>query len=114
VQVGLLPQLGGCQAWQLHRPTLSISYSGKVYIVNMQSLPDKLSDKQTWLILCLMGVLHKCNDAGGITAPARGLSSMAAAPTVSQPGLQQGAVAGQFAGADSAAQADHSWQPGMD
>jgi hypothetical protein len=29
--VGLLPQLGGCNAWQLHKPSLSLAYSRELW-----------------------------------------------------------------------------------
>jgi hypothetical protein len=38
MQVGLLPLLGGCQAWQLHRPSLSLVYSRELWLGSSQEL----------------------------------------------------------------------------
>uniref|UniRef100_A0A383WL10 Uncharacterized protein n=1 Tax=Tetradesmus obliquus TaxID=3088 RepID=A0A383WL10_TETOB len=38
ISVGLLPQLGGCQAWQLHRPGLRLEYGRELWRGTVQEL----------------------------------------------------------------------------
>jgi hypothetical protein len=38
LQVGLVPQLGACQAWQLHKPSLRLAYSRELWRGSRQEL----------------------------------------------------------------------------